>query len=244
MNYSSSILKDERWVITKWLEFMQGRGINVVQEGFDMVPHAQCFNGGVRIDAHCRTEVAGLYAAGEVAGGPHGADRLGGAAIAATQVFGAIAGEQAALWAAGHTHGVIERGEAGSLLNKKLYTQRGGKVDIIAYETELRSLMWTCGAIVRSAKRCETALHRIQEMQREFNPGAYFPGDPHMREAAQLHTSLSVAEVLLSIMNERRESRGPHYRLDYPEQDIAMAGMLETRLSPDGFNFKLIPQQS
>jgi fumarate reductase (CoM/CoB) subunit A len=240
MHYSPSVLKDERWVITKWLEFMQSRGINVVQDGFDMVPHAQGFNGGVRIDAQCRTEVAGLYAAGEVAGGPHGADRLGGAAIAATQVFGAIAGEQAALWAASHSQGVIEHCEAGSLLEQRLHTQQGGRVDIMAYETELRSLMWTCGAIVRSAERCEKALLRIQEMQREFNPAVYFPDDPHMREAAQLHGSLTVASVLLAIMNERKESRGPHYRLDYPKADESMAGMLQTRLGPDGLTFKII----
>ncbi len=239
MQYAPTVLNDERWVITKWLEFMRSRGLDVVGQGFDMIPHAQCFNGGIRIGTECQTAVPGLFAAGETAGGPHGADRLGGAAIAATQVFGAIAGEQAAVWALAHPSVQVEAQAARKDFEISLDSGKGGKVDIAGYITEIRSLMWTCGAIVRSAQRSDFALERIAAMQETFNPLAYFPSDPQMRQAVELQHMLTVATVFFSLCKERKESRGPHYRLDYSEPDPHYAGMLEAFFVP---GTKLTPQ--
>ncbi|PKL14205.1 MAG: hypothetical protein CVV52_02715 [Spirochaetae bacterium HGW-Spirochaetae-8] len=159
--------------------------------------------------------------------------------MAATQVFGAIAGEQAAVWALAHPSVQVDAQAARKDFEISLDSGKGGKVDIAGYITEIRSLMWTCGAIVRSAQRSDFALERITAMQETFNPLAYFPSDPQMRQAVELQHMLTVATVFFSLCKERKESRGPHYRLDYPEPDPHYAGMLEASFVP---GTKLTPQ--
>lgn len=81
-------------------EFLKRRGLRIEKEPIQVACFAHAINGGLRIDAHGSTNVTGLYAAGEVAGGPHGADRLGGNMLVTCQVFGARAGQTAAKSAA------------------------------------------------------------------------------------------------------------------------------------------------
>ena len=151
MQYPESVLEDKRLSITSWLEWMSSKGIDVVNEGFDMLPHAQGFNGGIYIDENASTGVPGLFAAGETAGGPHGADRLGGAAIAATQVFGKIAGGSAAEYAQKAKMPDVSEQFAQECLIETIGTKGGGITDIDAAMEQIKTIMWDCGSIVRSA---------------------------------------------------------------------------------------------
>ena len=240
MQYDASILSDTRWFITSWLEWMNAKHIDVVNDGFDMICHAQGFNGGIYIDRQCATGVRGLFAAGETAGGPHGADRLGGAAIAATQVFGAIAGKEAARWASDRSLCVMKTDEVAHRVSKQLDSKQGGIVSVAESIQEIQTIMWENGAIVRSAQRCDEGLKKIAEIEKRFNVTAHLQLKRQMKRAVDLRSAIETAKVLLTVMRHRKESRGPHYRIDYPEQDPALAGMIAVRKKETELSFEVI----
>jgi len=240
VQYDKKVLKDDRWVIVKWLEWMQSKGIDVVGKGFDMIPHAQCFNGGIYIDENCSAGVKGLFSAGETSGGPHGADRLGGAAMAATQVFGAIAGTSAAKWAKDNQWAPVSISDVEEHLLSGFDKKQGGIVDIAAYMAEIRDIMWECGAIVRSEERSDKGLRRLADMERTFNPIRHFTDGVDVKKAAELRSYFKLAKMLLEIMKIRKESRGPHYRIDYPAADNRFEGMIAVSSENDSFSYELI----
>ena len=226
VQYDPKVLNDDRWFIRSWLDWMNSMGVQPVEAGFDMIPHAQCFNGGIAIDEQTSTGIPGLYAAGETAGGPHGADRLGGAAIAATQVFGAIAGEQSAAYA--RTAGLtpVSDTELAETLEARFSRIGKTQTDIPQAMAEIREILWTCGAIVRTDERCRTGLSRLAAIEAGFNPLLHFDEPRQIRRAAEMKSAIDVAKALLTAIRERRESRGPHYRRDHPQPDPAFKGRL------------------
>ncbi|HHW31394.1 MAG TPA: FAD-binding protein [Clostridiaceae bacterium] len=225
VHYSPKVLEDKRWVITAWLNWMNERGVDPVGQGFDMIPHAQCFNGGIYITEDAGTGVPGLYAAGETAGGPHGADRLGGAAIAATQVFGARAGLYAAKYAAGRTHSQLSIKDAEASVYDRYQKKGGGIVDIKKAFEEIREIMWRNGAIVRNEVRCREGLAQISRIESAFNPMAHFEKGCQIRNVSELCSYIELGKCILQLIAYRKESRGPHYRDDYPEMNDAYRGM-------------------
>ncbi len=225
VQYSPKVLEDKRWVIETWLKWMNGRGVDPVNQGFDLVPHAQCFNGGIYISKDAATGVPGLFAAGENAGGPHGADRLGGAAIAATQVFGARAGQAAAGFAAKRTHSGLSLADAEAVIAERYHKTDGGLVDIKKSMDEIRKIMWRNAAIVRNEARCKNGLDQIKRIEEAFNPMAHFEKGEQIRNVSELSSYLNLAKSLLELISFRKESRGPHYRDDYPENDKNYRGM-------------------
>lgn len=214
---------------------MNSLGVKPVEEGFDMIPHAQCFNGGIEINREAGCGIPGLYAAGETAGGPHGADRLGGAAIAATQVFGKIAGENAARFARTAIRVDVSDRELEETLAAR-FDKGGSLVDISAFMEEIRTIMWESGAVVRTHERCAAGLARLDELDKAFSPMRHLTEGVDLRRAGELSSYLTLARALLTIMDSRKESRGPHYRSDYPEKDPAFEGRIV--LSKDGSAFK------
>ncbi len=239
VQYDPKVLKDERWSITSWLDWMHGMGVRPVEQGFDLVPHAQCFNGGVYIGTDAGAGVPGLFAAGEVAGGPHGADRLGGAAIAATQVFGRIAGVEAARYAGKTAFADVSDREIEEALTSKFAADRGGVVDIPAVAAEVRKIMWECGAIVRSERRSDEGIGRLTELEDGFNPLLHFEKNADVRHVNELYSYLSLSKALLSVMKERRESRGPHFRSDFPEKNPELEGRLRVTKRGREYSFRL-----
>jgi succinate dehydrogenase/fumarate reductase flavoprotein subunit len=240
LQYAPKVLSDDRWVITKWLEWMQSKGIDVVGQGFDMIPHAQCFNGGIYIDENCSTGIKGLFAAGETAGGPHGADRLGGAAMAGTQVFGAIAGTSAAKWAKESVWSEVSFADIETRFEAKVDSKQGGMVHIPECMEEIRNIMWECAAIARNEERCINGLSKIKAIESRFNPLAYSENGKEMREAMTLYSYIKLAKMLLEIIKFRKESRGPHYRIDYPVPDKEFEGMIAVKEMDGGFSFEIL----
>jgi len=240
--YDSSVLDDERWIITSWVEWMKSRNVDVVHEGFDIIPHAQCFNGGIYIDENANVGIKGLFAAGETAGGPHGADRLGGNAQAATQVYGAIAGINAAQWAKDRTLAKEDAVDIISRLHSRFDTGQGGVVDIDACISEIKEIMWQCGAIVRSEERIAEGLKRISDLQRSFNPWEHYTKNINTKKASGLYSRINLSKILLEVMLYRKESRGPHYRTDYPEKNSAFEGMITVKKNGEGISLELLKQ--
>ena len=238
VQYDPKVLHDDRWTIVEWLKWMDSLGVKPVEEGFDMIPHAQCFNGGIAIDRTAGCGIPGLYAAGETAGGPHGADRLGGAAIAATQVFGKIAGENAARYAAAAVYAEVSDRELEQTLEAR-FDHGDGIVDIGEAMEEIRKIMWENGAVVRTHARCAAGIARLEELEKAFSPMRHLTEGADIRRAGELSSYLTLARALLTVMDARKESRGPHYRSDFPEKDPAFEGRIILKKDAAGFSTAL-----
>jgi succinate dehydrogenase/fumarate reductase flavoprotein subunit len=177
--------------------------------------------GGVRIDVDGATGVAGLFAAGEVTGGLHGANRLGGNALTETLVFGARAGAAAARWA-------LSRRAAGDpepppLSPPALAGEASADIgaDISRLMAKLRSVMWADGGIVRCAdglRRARQLVAQILESAREARARC---GPRDFLRIIELEAGAQTAELILSAALRRKESRGGHFRQDFPQSDDA-----------------------
>ena len=194
-------------------------GVDIKHEPIEVAPTAHHFMGGVKINPDASTSLENLYGAGEVCGGVHGANRLGGNALADTQVFGKIAGVSASQAAKGSelkTNDEQVKAEASrieSLIKK-------GSIKPQEFKNNIKKLMWEKVAIVRDEKTLNEALKELLDMQKDLE-------DLDVSDKTQYNTDLVTAlEVInmvdiciLSVKSAilRRESRGAHYRSDFPE---------------------------
>ncbi|MBN1401744.1 MAG: FAD-binding protein, partial [Anaerolineae bacterium] len=179
---------------------------------------AHAINGGVRIDPQGRTSLPGLYAAGETAAGPHGADRLGGGMVTNCQVFGARAGAFAARFAL--QSGPRELSAAaldGPLARLGRYGQGQG-----SSEEVLASLQRIAGRhlmVVRNRAGLQHLIAQIERLQRVELPRCDVSAPDELRRALEVENSLLTAELMARAALMRQESRGSHFREDYPARD-------------------------
>lgn len=186
-----------------------------------VAPMAHFVMGGVKVDPDGGTGVQGLFCAGEVAGGLHGANRLGGNALAEAVVFGARAGRAAAQWAKSVPKEFPDR-ELESSLEGIL---QGGSAPPDASPKELvgsiRASMWKHGGIARNQKGLREALALVEETRAKVER-ARMPSDP--QQAArwiELGLASRTASIILEAASRREESRGAHFRQDFPYQEDA-----------------------
>ena len=194
-------------------------GIDIKHEPIEVAPTAHHFMGGLKINTDASTSLKNLFGAGEVCGGVHGANRLGGNALADTQVFGKIAGVSASKIAKKtdvqtNEKQVKEESERIENIIKK------GTIKPLKLKKKIKQLMWKKVAIIREEKTLNEALKELQEMQNDLK-------DLDVSEKSQYNTELVTAlevinmvEICILIVKSailRRESRGAHYRSDFPE---------------------------
>jgi succinate dehydrogenase/fumarate reductase flavoprotein subunit len=186
-------------------------------------PTAHFHMGGVIIDEDCRTAIPGLLVAGEDAGGVHGANRLGGNGVAESTVFGARAGDLAARLARerGHREPDPERVAASiARAGEPLRRERGESP--FAVSSALKDAMWEDCGLVRDRAGLLRARERIDELTERAERIAV-PGPPQVnyawQEALDVRNQLTVARAIVAAALVREESRGAHYRADFPEQD-------------------------
>ena len=210
-------------VIDEKLETMvlqfENVGVDIKNEPIEVAPTAHHFMGGLKINPDASTSLENLFGAGEVCGGVHGANRLGGNALADTQVFGKIAGESASK-AAEKT----ELKTNSEMVEKEALRIEGlikkGSIKPQEFKNRIKNLMWEKVAIVRDEKTLNEALKELQEMQKELND--LDVGDKNQYNA-DLVTALEVINMveicILTVKSAilRRESRGAHFRSDFPE---------------------------
>jgi succinate dehydrogenase / fumarate reductase flavoprotein subunit len=167
--------------------------------------------------------VPGLFAAGECAAGLHGANRLGGNSLSDLLVFGKRAGEYAATFAKGNPLGKVNTDELGSVEKWALqpFEHRGAENPYVVQHT-LQNVMQELVGIVRTEPEMLQALDRIRELKaaservsvdgnREYNSGWH--------TALDLHNLLTVSEIVTRAALDRKESRGAHFRDDFPNKD-------------------------
>jgi len=191
--------------------------------------------GGVCADARGATSVPGLFAAGEVCGGLHGANRMGGNALTETVVLGARAGQAAAEWAGNIPHDGIGKPDwTDKVFEPTLGTSHGAD-DWKAPRmmAELRHCMWHEGGILRSQSGLSHAFDVVKTISVQ---AADLPLQGEQRQVQQkleLQIAAQTAGLILQGAIRRQESRGAHFREDYPQQDDeAWCGHLLVRLRP------------
>ncbi|MBI5679507.1 MAG: fumarate reductase subunit A [Methanobacterium sp.] len=203
---------------TMLLQF-QDVGVDIRNEAMEVAPTAHHFMGGIRINEHGETTIKNLYAAGEAAGGVHGANRLGGNALADTQVFGKRAGEAAAKNA---INDEIESNDKFVNAEKERILKLLKNGDIYPFEIkkELEELMWKNVAIIRNEDGLKDALMRINELKsmlKDMKVSDITSYNKDLLDALEIIKMLDVAELVTKSAILRRESRGAHYREDFPE---------------------------
>jgi L-aspartate oxidase len=192
-------------------EKLQSLGIDLTTQPIPIVPAAHYTCGGVMVDQHGRTDLDGLYAIGEVSyTGLHGANRLASNSLLECVVYGWSAAED-----------IIKRLPHAKLA-KNIPQWDESRVDnsdeqvVIQHNWhELRLFMWDYVGIVRTTKRLERALRRIMTLQQEIDE--YYANFRISNNLLELRNLVLVAELIVRSALERKESRGLHFTLDYPD---------------------------
>jgi succinate dehydrogenase / fumarate reductase flavoprotein subunit len=206
-------------------QFKELAGVDITKEAMEVGPTCHYIMGGVRVDADtAATRVPGLYAAGEVAGGLHGANRLGGNSLSDLVVFGRRAGTAAAeyvrsLKAVALSHPAQVDAATRSLLAP---FDGHGTENPYAIHADLQECMQTLVGIIRTEGELRKALEENAGLRQRLGRVKVEGGrafNPAWHLALDLHSMLSVAEAVTLGALERKESRGGHTRDDYPFTD-------------------------
>ncbi len=188
----------------KWLK---ERDIHLDKGGkVEIVPSIQHFQGGVKITEKASTSVLGLFACGEAAGGQHGANRPGGNALLDTQVFGKIAGEEAAVYVKSKNwQSKITEDEINVIIEKYFgFTFNQRKKD---FREELTKIMSECGGLLRTPDNLKGGLNKLNNVKEED----IIMNSANIVEALECLNSWCLAKILLTAMSARNESRGAHF---------------------------------
>ncbi|MDQ6621826.1 MAG: FAD-binding protein [Pseudomonadota bacterium] len=219
-----SFLK-ERPIYVKRIRENYGDAQARLEAPIPVMPSALYTLGGVRIDPWCATRVPGLYVGGEAAGGVHGANRLGGSSMPDIQVFGRRAGMAAAEFAksAGRASDAIDVARARADALEGPLGRREG-VRPIEVKKQLQKLMWDHVGLVRSGTNLERSLGILADFRREMLPRlALMSGtrilNREWMEAIELENLIDIGESMASASLVRKETRGAHYRTDFPGLD-------------------------
>lgn len=201
--------------------FMNDNGIDIKNDLVQVQIHHHSSNGGIRIDARAESTLPGLFAVGE-AGGWQGADRLGGTMLGGSQVFGWRAGRFAGEQCAGKTVATITDDDAMAHFDHlQGFKQAKGSLSIQTMRSQLQQRMWELLTVEKDetmllAARAYIAQDR-ERLQRDLGIGE--PLDYAL--AYEQRNLLDVAEVITETALARKESRGAHYRSDFPQRDDA-----------------------
>jgi len=192
-------------------EKLLGLGIDMTKEPIPVVPAQHYTCGGILIDLQGRTDLPGLYAAGEATeSGLHGANRLASNSLLECFVFGeAAARDIMARWEE------FEEVPPIRPWDESRVTDSDEEVVIKQNWTEIRRFMWNYVGIVRTTKRLERAQHRIQLLNGEV--ADYYGNFRVTSDLVELRNLLQTAELIVRSALKRKESRGLHYTTDYPE---------------------------
>lgn len=204
-------------------QFKELAGVDITTTPMEVGPTTHYVMGGVRVDGVTQmSTVPGLFAAGEVAAGLHGANRLGGNSLSDLLVFGKRAGEHAAMWAKEHGHAKLDESQVEAAAKSALAPfDRPNGENPYGVQHDLQNMMQDKVGIVRTENEMAHAIEGIAALKkratgvgidgnREYNPGWH--------TCLDLPNLLTVSEAVARCALDRRESRGGHFREDYPDK--------------------------
>ena len=216
----------QRRLPSMYHQFKELADVDITREPMEVGPTCHDVMGGIRVDPDTQAAtVPGLFAAGEAAGGMHGANRLGGNSLSDLLVFGLRAGRYAAEHAAAVAPSAeVDPAQVESAEREALgpFDRADGGVNPYTVQLELQDCMQELVGIIRTEGELKSALERIAALKeraaqvgveghRQYNPGWHL--------ALDLRSLLTVSECVALAAIERRESRGGHTRDDYPKPD-------------------------
>src|SRR5579862_4742018 len=210
-------------------QFKELAGIDITQEPMEIGPTTHYVMGGVKVDAETQmSTVPGLFAAGECGAGLHGANRLGGNSLSDLLVFGKRAGEYAAEFAKKNGSVKIDSGIVDSAAKwaSEPFERPAGPDNGFTVQQDLQQMMQSLVGIVRTEAEMQDALPKLEALKaraakasvngnREYNPGWH--------TALDLKNLLSISEAITRAALSRKESRGGHFRSDYPDKSPEFA---------------------
>jgi succinate dehydrogenase / fumarate reductase flavoprotein subunit len=210
-------------------QFKQLANVDITKEPMEVGPTTHYIMGGVRVDGDTQmSTVPGLFAAGEAAAGLHGANRLGGNSLSDLIVFGKRAGEYAAAFAGQHAAPSLDERQVDEAAARALapFDRGASGENPYAVQHDLQDFMQDLVGIVRQESEMREAQERLRTLRgraanagtvgnREYNNGWH--------TAIDLHNLLTVSEAITMAAIERRESRGAHFREDFPEKSAEFA---------------------
>jgi succinate dehydrogenase / fumarate reductase flavoprotein subunit len=206
-------------------QFMELAGVDITAESMEVGPTCHYMMGGVRVNADTEAAtVAGLFAAGEVAGGMHGSNRLGGNSLSDLLVFGRRAGMGASDFAEGRTGDpTVDRKEADAVVAEALapFGREEGE-NPYDLQHDLQETMQTLVGIIRNGPELDQALGNLDELRERATKIAVKGGriyNPGWNLATDLPMMLTVSRCVALGARDRKESRGGHTRDDYPKAD-------------------------
>jgi succinate dehydrogenase / fumarate reductase, flavoprotein subunit len=222
-------------------QFMQLAGIDITKEPMEIGPTTHYVMGGIRVDGDTQmSTLPGLFACGECAAGLHGANRLGGNSLSDLLVFGKRAGQYASEFARRRSSATVNTDEVEESARRALEPFERGSAGEGPYQVQesLQTTMQNYVGIVRVQDEMERALAELELLKqraervgvpgnREYNPGWH--------TALDLRHLLIVSEAITISALERKESRGGHFRDDYPDKDPVFGAFNHVvRLGDDG----------
>ena len=204
--------------------FCLKRGLDLKKEMCEVAPALHYFMGGVQVNEWGETSLPGLYAAGEVAGGLHGANRLGGNSLADLLVFGARAGEAAAKWALRARPQTLDPRQVQEECDRlRSLLGREGDVRPAQVRKAVQDIMWEGAGAVRDGTGLAKALERLSTLQGELPrvsvASESLVANRELIARLEVENLLLVARAVVTSALVREESRGAHYREDFPERD-------------------------
>ena len=207
-----------------FMKKLEPYGIDIRRQPIEIAPAVHYFMGGIEINARCETGVPGLYAAGEVAGGVQGSNRLSSNSLSDVNVFGRIAGEGAASHASGHaTFADWDALERNAQLELDPFYGGSGEPRRLALDgvhASLKQTMFAHAGIVRDAQSMGRGIEEIARLRGELD--ALTPlGASDLKQCYEIRNMLDVAEAVTRCALHRKESRGAHFRADFPQKDDA-----------------------
>tara|TARA_B100000886_G_C20426782_1_gene494536 strand:+ start:7528 stop:9273 length:1746 start_codon:yes stop_codon:yes gene_type:complete len=201
-------------------QFIESQMLDISQKPMEVAPTAHYSMGGILVDSYNHsTSVKGLFAAGEVAGGLHGANRLGGNSLAEILVFGKLSGIAASSYSI-----KLKAQIRSQMAIKKIHENinkfiKNGEELVIALQNELSKVMWEKCGVIKNEEKLKLALEKIDEIEKRAYCVDIRISDNNFQDLIKLfdlNSSIKTAKATLLSAIERKESRGAHQRSDYP----------------------------
>jgi L-aspartate oxidase len=202
------------WPVT--YEWYLKHHLDLYKDKLEIACFAHAINGGVKIDANAESNIKGLFAAGEVAGGPHGADRLGGNMSVTCQVFGKRAGEAAARCASSADGHQSISGIADEERQFRTRFRGNGTVPLLALKRRLQDSADRYLLIARSGKGLQQFLTELDALEDSLLNDSNIGNAAEMLRAVELTNLIETGRIMAAAALLRTESRGSHFREDHP----------------------------
>lgn len=209
-------LKDDCGIHHMWpiaRDYMKEKGVDLLKDEVEIAVYAHAVNGGIRIDENAMSSVEGLFAAGECAGGPHGADRLGGNMMVTCQVYGEIAGIKAAEYAIRMENGLINTDDSDQKIGSVEETILAKKVNLDIIKKKMQDAAQKYLLIDRNEEGLSEYIRIAQKLEKQIEEA---PEGECCPENINVYHTLITTTLMAESARRRKESRGSHQRSDYP----------------------------